>query len=138
MNELFVEKLRNGMSADELYKELMSDLSEATKKVAAEKAAAAVKKEKDREGLLLKARAFLISAIDFYGQWMGEKPLEEKDVKQLEESIKELEELIKQTVELVQKCGGRGIESFLSFVDAEKKDANDFALLKMLQDQGLV
>lgn len=136
MNELFVEKLRNGMSAEDLYKELMSDLSKAVQKVADEKKAAAASKNRDEK--LLKARAFLISAIDFYGQWMGEKPLEEKDVKQLEESIKELEELIKQTVELVQKCGGRGIESFLSSVDAEKKDANDFALLKMLQDQGLV
>lgn len=136
MNELFVEKLRNGMSAEDLYKELMSDLSEAVQKVADEKKAAAASKKQDEK--LLKARAFLISAIDFYGQWMGEKPLTEEDVKQLEESIKELEELIKQTVELVQKCGGRGMESFLSFVDAEKKDANDFALLKMLQDQGLV
>lgn len=135
MNELFVEKLRNGMSAEDLRKELMSDLSEAVKKVADEKAAAASKQRDDK---LLKARACLISAIDFYGQWMGEEPLKEEDVKKLEESIKELEELIKQTVELVQKCGGRGVESFLSFVDAEKKDSDSFALLRMLQDQGLV
>lgn len=134
MNELFVEKLRNGMSAEDLRKELMSDLSEAVKKVADEKAAAS----KQRDDKLLKARASLISAIDFYGQWMGEKPLTDDDVKKLEKSIKELEELIQQTVELVQKCGGRGIESFLSFVDAEKKDSDDFALLRMLQDQGLV
>lgn len=136
MNELFVEKLRNGMSADQLYAELKSDLAEAVQKVAAEKAAAAV--EKDQNDKLLKARASLISAIDFYGQWMGEKPLSDKDVKQLEESVKELEALIQQTVELVQKCGGRGMESFLSFVDAEKKNSDDFALLRMLQDQGLV
>ena len=136
MNELFVEKLRNGMSAEDLRKELMSDLSEAVKKVADEKKAAAASKQRDDK--LLKARAFLISAIDFYGQWMGEKPLTEEDVKKLEESIKELEELIKQTVELVQKCGGRGMESFLSFVDAEKKDSDSFALLRMLQNQGLV
>ena len=134
MNELFVEKLRNGMSAEDLRKELMSDLSEAVKKVADEKAAAS----KQRDDKLLKARALLISAIDFYGQWMGEKPLTDEDVKKLEKSIKELEELIQQTVELVQKYGGRGIESFLSFVDAEKKDADSFALLRMLQDQGLV
>lgn len=142
MNELFVEKLRNGMSADELYKELMSDLSEATQKVAAEKAAAAVKKEKDREGLLLKARACMISAIDFYGQWMGEAPLTEEEVKKMEGSLKDLEEIIKQTFALVQACGDKVPDSLAAFAEAEKKQGksatNDFGLLSVLQKNHIV
>lgn len=134
MNELFIEKLRNGMSAEDLYKETMNDLSAAMKKVSDEKTAAVATKKRNEK--LLKARASLISALDLYGQWMGQNPLSDEDAKKLEKSIQELEDLIQQVFEYSDD----GLADFLSAFNAGTgyKAENDFALLKMLQEQGLV
>lgn len=118
MNKLYEEKLRNGMSADDLYNELMSDFKDAVKTVQEEKEAAAAAAQKlaqtNRDKLLHEARASLITALDKYAQVLGDNPLTEEQVSELERNIIELEEGIKS---LLEATGGiEGLEDFVGFM----------------------
>lgn len=105
MNDLYLAKLRAGMSAEDLYDEMIKDLDEAQKQYTEEEKKKKALRESNVQNLRRDARASLITAIDKYAQALGDEPLDEKDAEVLEKEIIEMEEAVKGLIAIVGKKG---------------------------------